>query len=72
MSRVFNYHVFPFVFFVVVVDVCFNLPSLFSLPFHYLLFLKIIVFEVSFSQASRLNYFFLLVSALLSLAQWFV
>ena len=30
------------------------------------------MFEVSFSQASRLNSFFLLVSALLRLVQWFV
>ena len=30
------------------------------------------MFKVSFSQASRLNSFFLLVSALLSLVQWFV
>ena len=30
------------------------------------------MFEVSFSQASRLNSFFLLVSALLKLVQWFV
>ena len=42
-----------------------------SLPFHYFFF-KLIVFEVSFSQASRLNSFFLLVSALLRLVQWFV
>ena len=30
------------------------------------------MFEVSFSQSSRLNSFFLLVSALLMLVQWFV
>jgi len=51
-----------------------------SLPFHYIFF-KLIMFEVSFSQASRkveffpwrrLNSFFLFVSALLSLVQWFV
>ena len=30
------------------------------------------MFEVSFSQASKLNLFFLLVSALLRLVQWFV
>ena len=30
------------------------------------------MFEVSFSLASRLNSFFLLVSALLRLVQWFV
>ena len=30
------------------------------------------MFEVSFFQASRLNYFFLLVSVLLKLVQWFV
>ena len=41
------------------------------LPFYYYFF-KLIVFEVSSSQASRLNSFFLLVSALLRLIQWFV
>jgi len=33
---------------------------------------KFTVFDVSFSQVSRLNYFFVLVSALLWLVQWFV
>ena len=36
------------------------------------LFFKVIVFEVSFSQAAKLTSFFLLLSALLSLVQWFV
>ena len=50
-----------------------------SLPFHF--FLKVIMFEVAFSQASRkveffpwrrLKSFFLMVSVLLRLVQWFV
>jgi len=59
--------------------VCFFICAVFLCLF--IIFLKLILFEVSFPQASRkveffpwrrLNSFFLLVSALLSLVQWFV
>jgi len=42
------------------------------LPFHHFFFFKLTVFEVSFPLASRLNSFFLLVSAFLRLVQWSV
>jgi len=50
---------------------CSSVEFSFFLPFNYYFF-KLTVFEVSFSQPSRWNSFFLLVSALLSLVQWFV
>ena len=82
-SRYFAYFLFIFFFFLYCVFlvcsfICAVFPCLYFFSF---LFFKVIVLEVSFSQASRkvesfpwrrLNSFFLLVSALLRLIQWFL